>query len=110
MKKYFEELSDSRQKGKIKYNLAEVVVMALIAVTAGAEHWNEIALYCKSKEEMLKTEFDLELENGTLAVDNLRLYSHIQNGLLYDPDNRPLEQRDNLRKMNEILAGPQQEP
>lgn len=47
----------------------------------------------------------LEVENGTLTVDNLRLYSHIQNGLLYDPDNRPLEQRDNLRKMNEILAG-----
>lgn len=72
MKKYFEELSDSRQKGKIKYNLAEVVVMALIAVTAGAEHWNEIALYCKSKEEMLKTEFDLELENGTPTDDTFQ--------------------------------------
>jgi hypothetical protein len=51
--------------------------------------------------------FALEVENGTLTVDNLRLYSHIQNGLLYDPDNRPLEQRDNLRKMNELLAGQQ---
>ena len=29
MKKYFEELSDSRQAGKIKYNLVEVVVMAI---------------------------------------------------------------------------------
>ena len=54
--------------------------------------------------------FALEVENGTLNVDNLRLFSHIQNGLLYDPDNRPLEQRDNLRKMNEILAGLQKEP
>ena len=49
MKKYFEELSDSRQAGKIKYNLVEVVVMAIIAVTAGAKHWNEIAMYCKAK-------------------------------------------------------------
>ena len=48
MKKYFEELSDSRQAGKIKYNLVEVVVMAIIAVTAGAKHWNEIAMYCKA--------------------------------------------------------------
>jgi predicted transposase YbfD/YdcC len=46
--------------------------MALIAVTAGAEHWNEIALYCKSKEEMLKTEFDLELENGTPTDDTFQ--------------------------------------
>ena len=49
MTKYFEELSDSRQQGKIKYKLVEVVVMAIIAVTAGAEHWNEIAMYCKAK-------------------------------------------------------------
>ena len=54
--------------------------------------------------------FALELETGTLAVDNLRLYSHIQNGLLYDPDNRPLAQRDNIKKMNEILAGQPNDP
>jgi len=54
MKKYFEELTDSRQQGKIKYNLCEVVVMAIVAVTAGAEHWNEIALYCKSKVDMFR--------------------------------------------------------
>lgn len=46
MKKYFEELTDSRQQWKIKYNLCEVVVMAIVAVTAGAEHWSEMALYC----------------------------------------------------------------
>ena len=72
MKKYFEELSDSRQQGKIKYNLAEVVVMAIIAVTAGAEHWNEIAMYCKSKEDMLKQKFHLELENGIPTDDTFQ--------------------------------------
>lgn len=79
MKKYFEELSnsrqqtaDSRQQMKIKYNLAEVVVMAIIAVTAGAEHWNEIALYCKTKQEMLKTRFHLQLENSTSYRDTFQ--------------------------------------
>ena len=44
MKKYFEELSDSRQQWKIKYNLVEVVVMAIIAVTAATtgSYWNSI--------------------------------------------------------------------
>ena len=72
MQKYFEELSDSRQQGKVKYNLAEVVVMAIIAVTAGAEHWNEIALYCKAKQEMLKSVFHLELKNGTPTDDTFQ--------------------------------------
>lgn len=72
MKKYFEELSDSRQTWKIKYNLCEVVVMAIIAVVAGAEHWNEIALYCKTKQEMLKKNFNLELKNGTPTDDTFQ--------------------------------------
>lgn len=38
MTKYFEGTSDSRQQGKITYNLIEVIVMTIIAVTAGAEH------------------------------------------------------------------------
>jgi len=69
MKKYFEELTDSRQQGKIKYNLCEVVVMAIVAVTAGAEHWNEIALYCKSKVDMFRTIYHLELINGVPSDD-----------------------------------------
>ena len=72
MKKYFEELSGSRQQGKIKYNLAEVVVMAIIAVTVGAEHWNEIAIYCKAKQDMLRKTYNLELSNGTPTDDTFQ--------------------------------------
>ncbi|MCR5110723.1 MAG: transposase family protein, partial [Ruminococcus sp.] len=36
MKEYFEEITDTRQQWKIKYNLLEVIVMTIIAVTAGA--------------------------------------------------------------------------
>ena len=72
MKKYFEELSDSRQQWKIKYNLCEVVVMAIVAVTAGAEHWSEIALYCKTKIEMFRTVYHLELKHGTPSEDTFQ--------------------------------------
>ncbi|MDE5769171.1 MAG: transposase family protein [Oscillospiraceae bacterium] len=50
MTEYFEEIEDTRQPWKIKYNLVEVIVMTMIAVIAGAEHWNEIAMYCKGKQ------------------------------------------------------------
>lgn len=72
MKKYFEELSDSRQAGKIKYNLVEVVVMAVIAVTTRAKHWNETAMYCKVKQDTLKKTYRLELENGTPTDDTFQ--------------------------------------
>ena len=61
MTRYFDEIKDTRQEGKIKYKLAEVIVQTIVAVTAGAEHWNEIAMYCKSKEELLRQEFNLIL-------------------------------------------------
>lgn len=32
MKKYFEEIEDSRQPWKIKYNLVEVIVMTIIEI------------------------------------------------------------------------------
>ncbi len=72
MIEYFEELSDSRQQWKIKYRLAEVVVMAIIAVTAGAEHWSEISMYCQSKERLLKGKFKLKLENGIPTEDTFQ--------------------------------------
>lgn len=72
MKTYFEEITDSRQQGKIKYNLVETIIITIIAVTAGAEHWNEIAMYCKAKEKMLREKFDLKLENGIPTDDTFR--------------------------------------
>ncbi len=38
MTKYFEEIEDTRQQGKIKYNLAKVIVITIAAIAAGAEH------------------------------------------------------------------------
>lgn len=72
MTKHFEEIEDTRQQGKIKYNLVEVIVMTVIAVTAGAEHWNEIAMYCKGKVEMFRKRYGLKLENGTPTDDTFQ--------------------------------------
>ena len=55
-----------------KYNLAEVVVLAIIAVTAGAEDWSEISMYCQSKERLLKDKFKLKLENGIPTEDTFQ--------------------------------------
>lgn len=72
MTKYFEEIEDTRQQGKIKYILVEVIVITIAAVTAGAEHWNEIAMYCKSKVDMFRREFNLKLENGVPTDDTFQ--------------------------------------
>lgn len=79
MKKYFEEIEDTRQPWKIKYNLVEVIVMTIVAVTAGAEHWNEIAMYCKSKEDIFRKKYHLILENGVPTDDTFqRIFAIIQ--------------------------------
>ena len=62
MIKYFEEIEDTRQQWKIKYKLSEVIIITIIAVAAGAENWNEIALYCKGKIEMFREKYHLKLE------------------------------------------------
>ena len=83
MKKYFEEIEDTRQPWKIKYNLVEVIVMTIVAVTAGAEHWNEIAMYCKSKEDIFRKKYHLILDNGVPTDDTFQriLRSFNQNSL-----------------------------
>lgn len=72
MKKYFEEIDDTRQQWKIKYQLEEVIVITIIAVTAGAEHWNEITMYCKEKVEILREKYGLILENETPTDDTFQ--------------------------------------
>ena len=72
MIKYFEEIEDTRQQWKIKYLLVEVIVMTIIAVTAGADNWGEIAMYCKGKITMFQEKFGLKLENGVPTDDTFQ--------------------------------------
>lgn len=79
MKKYFETIEDSRQQGKIKYNMLETIIITIIAVIAGAEHWNEIEMYCKAKEEWFREKIGLELKNGIPTDDTIaRIFAIIK--------------------------------
>ena len=72
MQKYFEKIEDSRQQGKIQYNMVEVIIMTIIAVVAGAEHWNEIVMYSRAKENWLIEKIGLKLENGIPTDDTFQ--------------------------------------
>ena len=79
MKKYFETIEDSRQQGKIKYNMLETIIITIIAVIAGAEHWNKIEMYCKAKEEWFREKIGLELKNGIPTDDTFaRIFAIIK--------------------------------
>jgi len=45
----------------------------------------------------------IELLTGSIEIDDLCLYSHIQDGQLYDENNNELELISNIRKLNEKL-------
>ena len=58
VRKLFEELSileDPRCHGKVQHRLIDILVIAVCAVIAGAESWEDIALYGRSKVEWLGT-------------------------------------------------------
>jgi predicted transposase YbfD/YdcC len=52
--RYFEDLPDARQIGKVRYPLAEVLLLCLLAVLAGAETFVDIALFGDKKLGFLR--------------------------------------------------------
>src|ERR1022692_2399725 len=51
---YFSGLPDHRQAGKVNYPLAEVLLLILLAVLAGAEAFTDIARFGERKIELLR--------------------------------------------------------
>ena len=51
---YFRDLPDVRQRGKVMYPLAEVLLLCLLAVLAGAETVTDIARFCEKKLDLLR--------------------------------------------------------
>jgi predicted transposase YbfD/YdcC len=51
---HFKDLPDPRQRGKVMYPLEEVLLLALLAVLAGAESFVEIARFGSKKLELLR--------------------------------------------------------
>ena len=75
----FSELDDPRCAGKIEHRLMDIMVIAVCAVIAGADSWQDIALYGRSKMAWLKS--FLSLPNGIPWHDTFRRVF-----MLIDPD------------------------
>ena len=60
---------DPRQRGKVTYPLAEVLLLCLLAVLAGAEGFVDIARFGKKKIELLRR--FLPFKHGTPSHDQL---------------------------------------
>ena len=51
---HFNDLPDTRQRGKVAYPLAEVLLLALLAVLAGADTFTDIARFGEKKLHLLR--------------------------------------------------------
>jgi len=66
---YFKDMPDPRQPGKVAYRLDEVLLLALMAVLAGAEGFTDIARFGRKKLDLLQR--FLPFANGTPSHDHL---------------------------------------
>ena len=66
----FSDLNDPRESGKVIYPLTDILVIAVCAAIAGAESYEDIVLYGKSKKSWL-TKF-LDLKGGIPSHDTFR--------------------------------------
>jgi predicted transposase YbfD/YdcC len=77
--RHFSVIEDPRCQGKIEHRLTDILVIAVCAVIACAESWDDIALYGRSKLAWLRT--FLDLPNGIPSHDTFRRVF-----MLIDPD------------------------
>ncbi len=76
LKAIFGQMPDFRRSHKQLYDLESILITGIIAVICGAETWNDMELYARSKEEFLRT--FLELPNGIPSHDTYnRVFSTI---------------------------------
>jgi predicted transposase YbfD/YdcC len=66
---HFKELTDPRQQAKVDYPLAEILLLCLLAVLAGAETITDIALFGQKKVDLLRR--FRPFAKGTPAHDHL---------------------------------------
>jgi predicted transposase YbfD/YdcC len=70
MMEYLEMAIDSRQQGKIKHKMSEIIAMVFLATLANADDWVEIELFAKYHEKVLRQY--LELPNGIPSHDTIQ--------------------------------------
>jgi hypothetical protein len=54
--RYFNDMPDKRQPGKVMYPLDEILLLCLLAVLAGAEAFTDIARFGEKKLDLLRRE------------------------------------------------------
>ena len=73
---HFGNLDDPRRKQGQRHQLLDIIAMTICAVIGGAEGWNDVELFAKSKYEWLRR--FLELPNGVPCSDTLsRVFARI---------------------------------
>src|SRR3712207_4228934 len=77
--RHLSAVEDPRCQGKIEHRLTDILVIAVCAVIACAESWDDVALYGRSKLAWLRT--FLDLPNGIPSHDTFRRVF-----MLIDPD------------------------
>lgn len=75
-KRYFGEIDDFRQEGKVVYPLTEILFLAVVAIIANGNSWSDIELILNAKYELLKKYFPLE--HGIPSHDTFqRIFEYI---------------------------------
>jgi len=76
---YFAKLSDPRLNRNKKHNLADIIVLSILAVICGAESWDSIEEFGKARIDFLKK--ILYLPNGIPSHDTInRVFSMLKPG------------------------------
>lgn len=77
IEKHFGTLRDPRALHSIEHSLLNILIITICGTICGADDWEAIAEYGKSKQEWLKT--FLELPNGTPSADTFsRVFSRLK--------------------------------
>lgn len=75
--RYFENIPDYRIARNRKHALSEVIILSILAVICGAESWNSIEEFGKTKHDFLRT--FLKLPNGIPSHDTInRIFSNLR--------------------------------
>ena len=67
MQKYFETITDPRQKWKVEYPLNEILIMTIWSVISSCEEWEEIADFANVNIEWFRKKVGLKLEKGVAS-------------------------------------------
>lgn len=77
LEEHFSKIKDERQESKISHKLIDIIIIAICAVICGADGWEDIEIFGKTKLKWLLS--FLKLENGIPSADTFaRVFSFIK--------------------------------